>query len=63
LHRNSDPAIVAQTLKVDEGSKRKFKSGTKDKEGVEASREREHHTKRFKALDECNIISKKMNMH
>ena len=63
MHRNSDPAIVAQTLKVDEGLKRKFKSETKDKEGAEASRERKRHTKRFKALDKCNIISKKMNTH
>jgi hypothetical protein len=46
-----------------EGKQLQFGCKTKDKEGVEALRERERHTKRFMALDECNIISKKMNLH
>ena len=56
VHRNSDPVIIAQTLKVDCASKRKFKSETRDKEGIESKRERERHTKRFKALDDWDII-------
>jgi hypothetical protein len=56
VHRNSDPVIIAQTLKVDDALKRKFKSKTRDKEGIESLHEREHHTKRLKALDDCNII-------
>jgi hypothetical protein len=39
--------------------KRKFKSERRDKEGIQSLREREHHTKRFKALDNCNIIKQK----
>ncbi len=56
VHRNSDPVVIAQTLKVDLASKRKFKSETRDKEGIESKRERERHTKRFKALDDWDII-------
>ena len=56
LHRNSDPVVIAQTLKVDSASKHKFKSETRDKEGIESKRERGHHTKRFKALDDWDII-------
>jgi hypothetical protein len=33
VHRNSDPVVIAQTLKVDGVSKRKCKSKTRDKEG------------------------------
>ena len=36
VHRNSDLVVIAQTLKVDGVSKRKFKSKTKDKEGIES---------------------------
>ena len=53
VHCNSDPVVIAQTLKVDGASKCKFKSKTRDKEGIE------HHTKRFKALDDCDIIKQK----
>ena len=56
VHRNSDPVVIAQTLKVDCASKRKFISETRDKEGIESKRERERHTKRFKALDDWDII-------
>jgi hypothetical protein len=56
VHRNSDPVVIAQTLKVDCVSKRKFKSETRDKEGIKSKRERERHTKRFKALDDWDII-------
>jgi hypothetical protein len=64
VHRNSDPVVIAQTLKVDGAPKRKFKSETRDKEGIESLRERERHTKRFKALDDCDIIKqKKLNTH
>ena len=59
VHRNSDPVVIAQTLKVDSAPKRKFKSKTRDKEGIELKREREHHTKRFKALNDWNIIKQK----
>ena len=50
VHRTSDPVVIAQTLKVDGVLK------TRDKAGIEALRERERHTKRFKALNDCNII-------
>ena len=33
VHRNSDPVVIAQTLKVDGASKRKFNSETRDKRG------------------------------
>ena len=56
VHRNSDPVIIAQTLKVDCASKHNFKSKTRDKEGIKSKRERERHTKRFKALDNWDII-------
>ena len=56
VHRTSDPVVIAQTLKVDGVSKRKFKCETRDKAGIEALRERERHTKRSKALNDCNII-------
>ena len=56
VHCNSDPVVIAQTLKVDSASKRKFKSETRDKDGIESLRERERHTKRFKALNDCDII-------
>jgi hypothetical protein len=46
VHRSSDPVVIAQTLKVDGATKRKFKSETRDKEGIESLRERERHTKR-----------------
>ena len=63
VHPNSDPVVIAQTLKVDGASKRKFKSETRDKKGIESLRERERHTKRFKALGDCDIINKKMNTY
>ncbi len=56
VYRNSDPVVITQTLKVDGASKRKFKSETRDKAGIESLREREHHTKRFKALNDWDII-------
>jgi len=56
VHCNSDLVVIAQTLKVDCASKRKFKSKTRDKEGIESKREMEHHTKRFKALNDWDII-------
>ncbi len=59
VHRNSVPVVIAQTLKVDGALKRKFKGETRDKEGIESLREREHHTKRIKALDDCDIIKQK----
>jgi len=59
VHRNSDPVVIAQTLKVDGALKRKFKSKTRDKERIESLHERERHTKRFKALDDCDIIKQK----
>ena len=36
VHRNSDPVVITQTLKVDGVSKRKFKSETRDKKGIES---------------------------
>ena len=59
VHRNSDPVVIAQTLKVDSAPKRKFKSKTRDKEGIESLCERERHAKRFKAIDNCDIIKRK----
>ena len=59
VHRNSDPVVIAPTLKVDGASKHKFKCETRDKEGIESLRERERHTKRFKALDNWDIIKQK----
>jgi hypothetical protein len=59
----TNPVVIAQTLKVDGASKHKFKSEMRDKEGIESLRERERHTKRFKALDDCDIIKQKMNTH
>jgi len=59
VHCNSDPVVIAQTRKVDGASKRKFKSETRDRKGIESLRERECHTKRFKALDDCDIIKQK----
>jgi hypothetical protein len=56
VHRNSDPVVISQTLKVDGASRRKFNSETRDKEGIESLRERERHTKRFKALNDWDII-------
>jgi hypothetical protein len=59
VHCNSNLVVITQTLKLDGASKRKFKSETRDKEGIESLRERERYTKRFKALDNCNIIKQK----
>ena len=53
------PIRSLSPMKVDGASKCTFKSETRDKEGIESLREREHHTKRFKALDDCNIIKPK----
>ena len=59
VHRNSDPVVIAQTLRVNGASKRKFNSEKRDKEGIESSRERERHTKRIKALNDWDIIKQK----
>ena len=37
VHRNSDPVVIAQTLKVDGVSKRKFKSKTRASHCVKGS--------------------------
>jgi hypothetical protein len=59
VHRNSDPVVIAQTLRVNGASKRIFNSEKRDKEGIESSRERERHTKRIKALNDWDIIKQK----
>ena len=48
VYRNSDPVVIAQTLKVDGATKRKFKCETRDKEGIESLCEMERHTKRLR---------------
>lgn len=49
-HRDSDPAVVKQSLEVDKASKRKFTGD--DKETVEESREQERRDKRMRTLEE-----------
>ena len=56
VHRNFDPVVITQTLKVDGALKRKFESETRDKARIESLRERERHTKTFKALNDCDFI-------
>jgi hypothetical protein len=61
VHRNSNPVVIAQTLKVDGALKRNFKSKTRDKEGIELLRERERRGLRHLMIGISS--NKKMNTY
>ncbi len=58
FHRDTAPAIINQTLKVEMVPKRKFSGIEADKEGIKELRGCERWAKRMKALDDCEPIAK-----
>lgn len=51
--------VVSKTLEVNGASKRKFNGERREKEGIEASREKERQEKRLQALNDCGTLIKK----
>jgi hypothetical protein len=58
VRRDTTPAIINQTLKVEKVSKCKLTGIKADKEGIKELCEREHWEKRIKALDDRKPIAK-----
>ena len=59
MHRNSDPRVVSETLKVILASKRKLTGEIMDKERIETLCERERNVKRLKALEMYEMMDDK----
>ena len=59
VHRNSDPRVVSETLKVILASKRKLTGEIMDKERIKTLREREQNVKRLKALEMYEMMDDK----